>query len=132
MADNERISNTSNDIYAGQEATAQANRTNFTPGKATGRATDMNWPKDHRIPTGTPAFDGEAAGPVEMGRERVVKLGRNIVCDQVLPAPTVLSTKVEAVATAFVNGTHTEQVTETTPNAAVLEKTSGQDRVQGA
>jgi len=92
----------------------------------------MNWPKDHRTPQGTPAFDGEAAGPVEMNRSRVVKLGRGTVCDQVIDAPTVESTRVEAVTTDFVSGTHTVQETETVTNPASEEKTSGQDRIAGA
>lgn len=40
---NERIEITSNDLSAGQQAPAQAGRENFTPGKATGKAGDMNW-----------------------------------------------------------------------------------------
>ena len=132
MADNERVSYQSNDLDAGQQAPAQANRTNFTPGKASGRAQDMNWPKDYRIPQGTPAFDGEAAGPVEMKRDRVVKLGRNIVCDQVIPAPNVESTRVEAISTNHVCGTHEVEETTGFTNPAEVEKTSGSDNIEGA
>ena len=89
MAVNDRVQIDSGDISAGQLAPSQAARTNFTPGKATAKPGDMNWPKDFRLPTGTPAFDGEAAGPVEMNRTRVIKLGRNIVSDQTVLAPVV-------------------------------------------
>jgi hypothetical protein len=81
---NERIETTSNDLSAAQQAPSQASRVNFTPGKATGKAGDMNWPKDYRVPTGTTAFGGESAGPATVTRVRVVKLGRNVVCDQTL------------------------------------------------
>jgi hypothetical protein len=84
MAMNERIEITSNDLSAAQQAPSQASRVNFTPGKATGKIGDMNWTKDYRVPTGTPAFDGESAGPATVTRVRVVKLGRNTVCDQTL------------------------------------------------
>ena len=81
---NSRVDYLFGDVAAGQLAASQASRTNFTPGTTTGRAGDMNWPTDFRIPTGNPAFEGGVAGPVEMERSRVVLTGRNIVCDQVL------------------------------------------------
>jgi len=43
MATNERVEIVSGDISAGQLASSQASRVNFTPGKATGLAGDMNW-----------------------------------------------------------------------------------------
>jgi hypothetical protein len=132
MSVNDRIEVLSGDIAAGQLAPSQANRTEFTPGKATSLPLDQNWPTDHRIPTGTTAFDGEAAGPVEMERSRVVKLGRNIVCDQVLPVPTITGTRVESVCETGVNGTNTTQDTVNPPNPAILEKTTGYDNIKGA
>jgi hypothetical protein len=84
---NTRVEYTSGDIAAGQLAPSQAARTNFTPGKTNGQPLDQNWPLDFRIPTGTPAFDRESAGPVKVARTVVVKLGRNIVSDQVIAAP---------------------------------------------
>jgi hypothetical protein len=133
MATNERVDYTSNDLYAGQQAASQSLRTNFTPGKATGQAGDMNWPTDFRIPQGTPAFDGESAGPVEMSRSRVVKLGRNIVCDQVIAAPTVESIRVEAASDPFLyNGTDTVQETEYRDDIAGEERKTGGDRIAGA
>jgi hypothetical protein len=130
MAENDRVDYVTNDLGAGQQAPAQANRTEFYPGKATSREGDMNWEKDSRIPQGTPAFDGEAVGPVEMERSRVVKLHRNTVCDQTIPAPTVLSTKVEAVTTDSVCGTHEVDETETIDTP--VEKLSGYDNIKGA
>jgi hypothetical protein len=46
----------------------------------------MNWEKTFKIPVGTPVFDEASVGvgPVDMTRVRVIKLKRNIVCDQTL------------------------------------------------
>jgi hypothetical protein len=81
---NDRIEVDSGDVDYGQLAPSKALRTDFTPGKAASLPGDMNWPTDFRTPTGTPAFDGESVGPVEMQRVRTAKLGRNVVCDQEL------------------------------------------------
>ena len=134
MAYNDRIEVLSGDIAYGQIAPAQSSplRTNFTPGKATGKPLDMNWPKDHRIPTGTPAFDGEAAGPVEMERSRVVKLGRNIVCDQIVLAPVVTGTRIETVCETGVNGANTTTDTDNPPNLTERERRTGYDNIKGA
>ena len=132
MATNERIVVDSGDIGYGQLAPSKAAQTNFTPGKADGRPQDMNWPKESRIPTGTPAFDGESAGPVEMIRERVVLLGRNIVCDQTVLAPIVTGTRVETRSEVGVNGTNSTTDTLQPPNLAVVERRSGFDNIVGA
>ena len=86
MAANERVEYDIKDVAYGQLAPSQALRTEFTPGKATSKAGDMNWPLDYRLPVGTPVFDEASVGvgPVDMTRVRVVKLGRNVVCDQTL------------------------------------------------
>jgi hypothetical protein len=84
---NTRLEFISGDVVYDQLAPSQAARTNFTPGKANGNPQDMNWPTDFRIPTGTPAFAGEAAGPVLIKRIIVVKTGRNIVSDQTVLPP---------------------------------------------
>ena len=136
MATNERVEVVSGDISAGQLASSQASRVNFTPGKATGLAGDMNWPKDHRIPTGTPAFDGEAAGPVKMARTRVVKLGRNIISDQAVLAPVTSATKTTTITAPAVWGA-TAPVSVVKPtNTQVLngrqERQAGNDNISGA
>ena len=82
MAINERIEYLFGDVSAGQLAPSQAHRTNFTPGTIFARSNDMNWPVDFLIPTGNPALD--LIGPRPMLRQRLIKLGRNIVCDQEL------------------------------------------------
>jgi len=82
MAINERIEYLFGDVSAGQLAPSQALRTNFTPGKTNGLPNDENWPKDYLVPTSNPALD--LIGPHPMWRQRLIKLGRNIVCDQVL------------------------------------------------
>jgi hypothetical protein len=133
MADNERVVYQSGDIAPGQLAPSQANRTNFVPGTSgPGREDEANWPKDHRIPTGTPAFDGEAAGPVEMERTRVVKLHRNTVSDQTVLQPTVLGNCVEAVTTPNISGTHVVEETEQPDNLAERERLAGNDNIKGA
>lgn len=133
---NTRVEYLSGDIAAGQLAASQASRTNFTPGKATGRAGDMNWPKDHRIPTGTPAFDGESAGPVEMSRSRIVKTGRNIVSDQAIAAPVTSATKTTTITDTTVWGATTPISVVTPTNTQALngqqEKRTGGDRIAGA
>lgn len=132
MATNERVQIDSGDISAGQLADSQASRTNFTPGKASGRAGDMNWPKDHRIPTGTTAFDGESAGPVKMKRTRVVKIGRNVICDQTVLDPVVSDTRVEDREEEGVSGENTTLDTVNPSSAALRERRSGGDSIDGA
>lgn len=132
MAVNERVEYNSGDVSHEQLAPAQANRTEWYPGKAVSRQGDMNWERDNRIPTGTPAFGGEAAGPVEMERIRVVKLGRNSVSDQTVLTPVVLGVRVETRDEVGVNGTNTTTDTQQPPNLAERERTAGSDRVKGA
>ena len=132
MATNERVEIISNDLDPQQQSAAQASRTEWYPGKAESREGDMNWERDNRIPQGTPAFNGEAAGPVEMNRTRVVKLGRNSVSDQTVLSPTVESTRVEAVTDEYVSGTHTVQETEQPGNLSERERLAGNDNIKGA
>lgn len=84
MSMNDRIVVESGDVDYGQSAPSKAGQTNFYPGKSAARAGSMNWEKASRVPTGTTAFGGESAGPATVTRVRVVKLGRNVVCDQTL------------------------------------------------
>jgi len=132
MSVNDRVVTTSGDVDYGQLAPSKSGQTNFTPGKAIGNPQDMNWPKTHRIPTGTPAFGGEAAGPVEMVRVRVIKLGRNTVSDQTVPTPTILDTRVETRCEEGVNGTNTTQDTALPTRPAEIEKNAGNDQIVGA
>ena len=133
MADNDRVVVESGDIAYGQKAPSQAGRTNYVPGTSgAGNPQEANWPRDFRIPTGTPAFDGEAAGPVEMEYTRVVKLGRNIVCDQTVLPPTVTGMRVDAVSTPYVSGTSEVTETETREDLAEQERLAGNDNIKGA
>ena len=132
MANNDRLEILSGDVDYGQLAPSKALRTEFTPGKAKSEPQDENWPKTNRMPTGTPAFDGEAAGPVEMERSRVVKLGRNVVCDQTLPVPVVLDVRVETRTEVGVSGASTVKDTELPKNAAEAERRTGYDEIKGA
>jgi len=132
MADNDRVEYVSNDLDPGQQSAAQANRSEWYPGKAVSREGDMNWERDSRIPQGTPAFDGEAAGPVEMNRTRVVKLGRGSVSDQTVLPPTVEGTCVESVSDPFISGTHEVDETEYRDNLAEQERLAGNDNIKGA
>jgi hypothetical protein len=92
----------------------------------------MNWEKDHRIPTGTPAFDGEAAGPVEMSRSRIVKVGRGIVSDQTILTPVVSGTRVESKVETGISGVNTTMDTANPPNTANRERKTGSDNIAGA
>ena len=132
MAMNDRVEVLSGDVAYGQLAPSQSARTMFTPGKITSKPLDQNWAKDFRSPTGTPAFSGEAAGPVQMERSRVVKLGRNIVCDQTLPTPVVLDVRVETRTEVGIAGASTVQDTELPASVPVVEKRTGYDEIKGA
>jgi len=132
MADNDRVEYISGDIPHEQIAPSQASRSEFYPGKAVSREGDMNWEKASRIPTSTPAFGGEAAGPVEMERVRVVKLGRNIVSDQVLPVPTIDNVRVETRDEEGVHGENTTIDTILPTSPAEIEKQAGSDWIKGA
>ena len=132
MAMNDRVEVLSGDVDYGQFAPSKANRTMFTPGKITSLPDDQNWPKDNRIPTSTTAFNGEAAGPVEMVRSRVSKLGRNIICDQTLPIPVILKTRLETRVEAGVVGASLVDDTELPRNVTDVEKKTGYDNIVGA
>jgi hypothetical protein len=97
MAVNERVENEFKDVGVAQLAPSQEERTSFTPGVANSNPLDMNWTKDYRIPTGTPVFDENSNGPVDMTRNRVFLVGRNSMCDQTLsnvPADPLHTTQV--------------------------------------
>jgi len=132
MATNDRLEILSGDVDYGQLAPSKALRTMFTPGKIISKPGDMNWPEDNRIPTSTSAFNGEAVGPVEMERSRVVKLGRNIVCDQTLPVPVILDVRVETRTEVGVSGASTVKDTELPKNMAEVERRTGYDNIKGA
>jgi hypothetical protein len=132
MANNDRVEVASGDVDYGQLAASKALRTCFTPGKATSLPGDMNWPEDFRTPTSTPAFAGEAVGPVEMTRVRVVKLGRGIVCDQTVLAPVVSGTRVETRVEEGVSGANTTVDTVNPATAASRERNTGFDNIVGA
>lgn len=100
MAVNARIENTLPDVGYSQLAASQAARTNFTPGKKTASASEANWTTDHRIPTGTPAFDEANNGPAVTEHVRVAKLGRNIMDDQAIAAPISSGTSTVTITSA--------------------------------
>lgn len=118
----------SGDISHEQLSPNKAGRTAFTPGKATSRPNDENWPEDFRIPTGTPAFDGEAAGPVEMSRNRFVKLGRNIVGDQEINAPEAGTPVTTVIDSQPVWGTGNIPEYELTPTTTEEVNVAGHQR----
>jgi len=67
MADNERVEYDLSDVPYQQ--LVQTGRTEFTPGKKSSKTDDENWPKEFSQPE------------FKMVHNRVVKLGRNVVCD---------------------------------------------------
>ncbi len=124
MAVNERIEHTFTDINYQQKA--QTGRTSFTPGKATSRAGDENWPTDINIPVPNAAI--QPSGSVEMLRARVLKIGRGIICDQVIDAP-ITSTPIEDGETGTgYSGTYILTPTNTQNNNGSQEKKTGGDR----
>jgi hypothetical protein len=62
----------------------------------------------------------------------VVKLGRNIVCDQTLPTPVVLDVRVETRTEEGIAGASTVQDTELPASVPVVEKRTGYDEIKGA
>lgn len=123
MADNERVEIVCNDIYYGQLASSQASRTQYYPGNP--NITDAAVFRDYRVPTGNPALD--TSGPRKIERVRVVKLGRNTICDDTLPAPVITRHVVEPVSGVSISGTHEIDETTTPSNPAILERPSGYD-----
>jgi len=67
-----------------------------------------------------------------MERVRVVKLGRNIVCDQTVLSPVAAGVRVETRCEEGVSGTNTVQDTVNPANLANQERIAGNDRVKGA
>ena len=133
------------DVPHEQLSPNKSGRTAFTPGKATSRPNDENWPTDFRIPTGTPAFDGEAAGPVEMERKRIVKIGQNMVANQEINPPETGTPIVTVIDNDGAWGTGPDPQHTLTPTTTEqvnmagkqrtkenVEKVTSVDRIKGA
>jgi hypothetical protein len=121
---NTRVSNTFGDIA--HEQLAQSGRTQFTPGKASSRANDQNWPKDFKVPTGNPNFEngGDAAN---MKRQRMFRTGRGSVCDQAIANPNVTHVEVGGGGGDGISGQHSYNATTTQQNDGRHEDRVGQD-----
>lgn len=137
MALNERVQWNDNDLNYGQLAPSQAHRKNFTPGKATGKPGDMNWPVDFRVPVGIRSLELPVKGPLEVERVRIIRLHRNSVSDQTILAPIVTGMKTTVIVSQKVWGVgavpqHILTETVTAPRPAVLERTAGYDWAKGA
>lgn len=136
MADNERVEWGLNDLPYGQLAPSQSSRTDWYPGKKPSevREGDANWEKHYRIPVGVARL--ESSGPLEVERVRVVKLGRGIVCDQVIAAPVVTGTKTVTVtnedSSEGPDYTYDLTQTETQDADGTQERNSGYDWAEGA
>lgn len=138
MATNERIQRDLNDLPYGQLAPSQASRESWYPGKrpADIKAGDATWDKHYRVPTSEEkSADDEA--PIEVTRERVEKLGRNIICDQTIAAPTVTGTKTTIIDNDGEWGTgadpeHTLTETATQDVNGEQERIAGDDWAEGA
>lgn len=136
MTPNIKLEFISGDVAYQQLAPSEVHRKNFTPGTTNGRPQDMNWPTDFRIPTGTPAFDGEAAGPVLMKRIRVALTGRNIVSDQTIAVPIAFAPETTTITDAAHWGTVTPisvlTPTETQNVNGAQERQAGNDNIESA
>ena len=80
----EKVKNKTPNEYYGQHAPSQANRTNFTPGKANAGEQDMNWPKEFR-----PAIAGR--GQVRFERNFIIN--RMSVNDSTVGEPIIENEK---------------------------------------
>lgn len=128
MALNERVEYNLSDLPYEQLAPSKAGQTSFTPGKATSRPGDENWPVHYLSPVGLPAF--EANGPLPIRRVRSVKLGRNIISDQTLPTPKATKTVTTIITDPSVWGSVSPEHTvfeNETQEAVVVERTDGYD-----
>ena len=137
MAVNERVQWDINDLRYGQLAPSQAARTNFAPGKASGRPDDMNWPKDFRVPVGVRRLEVPTPGPLEVERVRIVKLHRGTVSDQTVLPPNVTGTETVTIVSdkEWGSGNHPEHVlteTDAAPDPVALERMAGYDWAKGA
>jgi len=107
MAVNERIQRDINDLPYGQLAPSQASRESWYPGKRPEdiKAGDATWDKHYRCPVGVQSLEGPQGvqGPVEVSHVRVEKLGRSIICDQTIAAPTFAGTGVQAAVTITID-----------------------------
>jgi hypothetical protein len=136
MAVNDKVTWVIKDIPHDQLAPSKDNQTEFVPGKATSLPLDANWPEDFRIPQGTPAFDEQENGTVNMERTRTTLLGRNIISDQTIQAPitgTPQTIVIEDDATWGVGVDPEYEITptDTQENNGVSERISGDDVANG-
>lgn len=128
MAVNERVQWNVNDLPLNQLASSQSGRTQAYPGNKNVIQDEIAW-KEFRIPTGNPALD--VNGPRKVTRVRVIKLGRNIVCDDNVLPPVETGSIVTSVVQPGINGTSTVTGTETQPNPANIERPTGYDWAEG-
>ena len=80
------------DINHNQLSPSQANRTEFTPGKASSLPLDQNWAKDFHIYTGIPAVDA-LIDDNRLVNQVQVDASTLTVGQQDFPAPTSVSAK---------------------------------------
>jgi len=124
MAANERVKITSDSIFYQQKV--QTGRTEFTPGKATSKPLDENWPKDFIIPTGNSAFN---SGSNKLESDRVFLLHRNTVADVTIPAPQSSGTATRSETGLGYSGTYTIDLTWTQDDNGVQERRSSFDKL---
>lgn len=70
-----------------QKAPSQSARTAFTPGKASSRANDANWPVDFHTYVGIPIVDAHMNAD-KFRQTRVDDIKALNSCEEVLPTPT--------------------------------------------
>jgi hypothetical protein len=63
------------EIEFNQYSPSHSGQTMYTPGKASSKSLDQNWPTDFIIPTGTPAVDGQVDPTKGQTRSRVFVRG---------------------------------------------------------
>ena len=105
-----------------QNAPSKDSRVGFTPGKATSKPDDQNWPLEFKVKTGVPAVDNSQIEYIH-----VEKLGRNTINDVEIPNPIVTGTDTVQVVdpAGGVYATNITTRTVTQNNNGNQEKTVG-------
>lgn len=129
MTYNERLEEQLTDIEEHtQFSPSQADRKDFTPGKAyvsdnPANQLAQNWPQEFIVKTGNPVFDNNNG----VIHTRVAKTGRLVICDQTIPQPNVLGTEIVSVTGRGYSGEAIITETSTQLNNGEQERDTGSE-----
>jgi hypothetical protein len=121
-----KIRITTTDIAWQQNAPAQADRTNYTPGKANAPIGEMTFPRDFRVYTGNPVVDGiRGVGAKGMAYSRTIDLERQTVCDHEVKTPNVSMTASNTMSSWSITGSFSHAITDAPPVLPDLGRPAG-------